>query len=582
LPGLVFLSAMRATMLPLLSCGILAVSVEAIPSSPPRQPHIVLVVVDDHGWSDLHFTGRASPDGAESHTPTIDAYAQSGVHLTSAYVQKVCSPTRTAILTGRYPHRMGMQTPFCGGSPEGLNLNETLLPQYLKDVGYSAHAIGKWHLGFTTWAHTPTFRGFESFYGYYGCAEDYFTHSVPLRNDTFGLDFHDDVRPNCGSGCSRPAWEAVATDLSCYSKAEKESQKCWPGSSDTRMCFACDDWEHYSTHLIAKRAVDKIEAHDAAVPLFLYLPFQDTHGPAEVPQLYSDAVDSKVTDPVRRELLGKLKALDEAIKNVTGALRRNEDMLNNTVLVYTTDNGGPIVPTTGANDDAIGASNWPLRGGKHNAYEGGVRATAFIWDGRGILHPRGAHNLKWNGLMHAVDWLPSLCQIAGCNPFPVQPSGKYGLALDGMDVSAALLSNGTSPRSHVVLDIDHPTGVWKDYGFGSVRIGDWKLMFGLQPDVNRPGDWSNHQPWRNVTVNEASVTYGPLQLFNVVVDPEERLDYANRTDVPAGVLDELQAFAHGEQDVAVYPFSLGKKGKQNEEGVWEPWLDEEELSATLV
>ena len=104
---------------------------------------------------------------------------------------------------------MGMQVPFCGGMPQGLNLNETLLPQYLAKVGYSAHAVGKWHLGYTTWSHTPTFRGFESFYGYYNCAEDYYTHSVPGQNATYGLDFHDDPSPNCGPNCSRAAWEAA-------------------------------------------------------------------------------------------------------------------------------------------------------------------------------------------------------------------------------------------------------------------------------------------------------------------------------------------------------------------------------------
>ena len=173
-------------------------------------------------------------------------------------MNKVCSPTRTAIMTSRwvvfksrrttcnyhalvgltvfamllnaayvchvvhgvlsisgkrYPHRMGMQVPFCGGMPQGLNLNETLMPQYLAKVGYSAHAVGKWHLGFTSWQHCPTFRGFESFYGYYNCAEDYFTHSVPGRNATYGLDFHDDPTPNCGPNCSRPAWEAACVKM---------------------------------------------------------------------------------------------------------------------------------------------------------------------------------------------------------------------------------------------------------------------------------------------------------------------------------------------------------------------------------
>ena len=104
-----------------------------------EKPHIVFSVIDDHGWSDPGFTGRS-----RAKTPTIDRLANSGIRLEQMYVQKVCSPTRTAIMTGRYPHRMGMQEPFCGGSPQGLNLNETLMPQHLASAGYVSHAVGKW------------------------------------------------------------------------------------------------------------------------------------------------------------------------------------------------------------------------------------------------------------------------------------------------------------------------------------------------------------------------------------------------------------------------------------------------------
>ena len=102
------------------------------------RPHIVFVVVDDHGFRDNGYSG------SRIKTPTIDKLRAGGIHLDQYYAQKVCSPTRQAIHTGRYPHRNGMQTPFCGGSPEGLNLNETLLPQLLSKVGYRNHAVGKW------------------------------------------------------------------------------------------------------------------------------------------------------------------------------------------------------------------------------------------------------------------------------------------------------------------------------------------------------------------------------------------------------------------------------------------------------
>jgi len=169
-----------------------------------------------------------------------------------------------------------------------------------------------------------------------------------------------------------------------------DTQKCLLGSNVSRspalkpssMCWACNDTVHYSTFLIAKRAVEVIQNHTvsgAEKPFFMYLPFQDTHGPGEAPRVYRDAYStSRIPDPVRRNLAGKLSVVDEALKNVTDALAAN-GMLQNTVIIYTADNGGPIatsvVAAKGASmEDGIGASNWPLRGGKHNAYEGGVRA----------------------------------------------------------------------------------------------------------------------------------------------------------------------------------------------------------------
>ena len=123
-----------------------------------------------------------------------------------------------------------------------------------------------------------------------------------------------------------------------------------------------------------------IQNHPTSQPLFLYLPSQDTHGPSEVPSSYLEPYERLIEDPVRRQLAAKLSVLDELVKNVTEALEA-KNMLKNTLIIYTADNGGPILQSCGGPTDAIGASNYPLRGGKHNAYEGGVRSTAWISGG---------------------------------------------------------------------------------------------------------------------------------------------------------------------------------------------------------
>ena len=117
---------------------LLSALAPSVAAAAAGKPHILFIVADDHGFHDCSFTG------SHVRTPTIDRLRGEGIALEQHYVQKVCSPTRTAIMTGRYPHRNGMQTPFCGGSPEGLNLNETMMSEYMNSAGYISQIVGKW------------------------------------------------------------------------------------------------------------------------------------------------------------------------------------------------------------------------------------------------------------------------------------------------------------------------------------------------------------------------------------------------------------------------------------------------------
>src|SRR3954453_19167812 len=181
------------------------------------RPNIVFFLIDDLGWSDVGF------HGGEIKTPNIDKLAAAGARLEAFYVQPVCSPTRAALMTGRYPMRHGLQVGVVRPWAQyGLPLDERTLPQALKDAGYETAICGKWHLGHVRPEYLPTHRGFLHQYGHYNGAIDYFTH---VRDG--GVDWH-------------------------------------------RGDHARQD-EGYPTHLVAREAVRIIEKRDPKKPLFLYV-----------------------------------------------------------------------------------------------------------------------------------------------------------------------------------------------------------------------------------------------------------------------------------------------------------------------
>ncbi|KAK7486653.1 hypothetical protein BaRGS_00022054 [Batillaria attramentaria] len=142
---------------------VLAVTIglAALPSCLGIPPHVIFIVADDLGWNDVGWHNPAML------TPNLDKYAAQGVILNSSYVQPVCTPSRNCFMTGLFPYHTGLQK-----------------------VGYKTHIVGKWHLGFCNWKYTPMFRGFDTFFGYYNGAEDYYTH---IRDNGFDFRFNDTV-----------------------------------------------------------------------------------------------------------------------------------------------------------------------------------------------------------------------------------------------------------------------------------------------------------------------------------------------------------------------------------------------------
>ena len=354
---------------------------------PPR-PHIIHIVSDDQGWRDVGFHG--SPD---IRTPTLDRLAATGARLEQFYVTPMCTPTRAALLTGRYPFRYGLQSFVIPASGTyGLPTDEWLLPQALKEAGYRTAVLGKWHLGHADPKFWPRQRGFDHQYGYLTSEIDYFAHEV------VGV----------------PDW--------------------WRDNQPVRE-------EGYSTTLLGDEAVRLIRGHDPARPLYLYLAFNAPHSPYQAPREYLDRY-AGIADPARRTYAAMVTAMDDQIGRVVAALDEAK-LRDRTLIVFHSDNGGLQDPRTAGQVPAEPvADNSPLRGGKASLYEGGTRVVALA-NGPGRI----AAGTTVDGLIHVVDLYPTFVTLAG---------GRLdrGKPLDGMDVWATISRGEPSPRTEVVYNIE--------------------------------------------------------------------------------------------------------------------------------
>ncbi len=321
---------------------LLGRTVGAADAAPPR-PNVVFLLADDLGWGDVGW------HGGEIATPNLDKLAAAGARLERFYVQAVCSPTRAALMTGRYPMRHGLQVGVVRPWAEyGLPLDERTLPEALKQAGYETAICGKWHLGHVRPEFLPTRRGFDHQYGHYNGAIDYFTHE---RDG--GFDWHRDDRESRDEG--------------------------------------------YSTDLLGREAARLIDARDRSRPLFLYVPFNAVHSPHQVPESYK-APYARMKEP-RRTYAGMVAAMDEAIGRIVEAVDR-AGIREQTMFVFSSDNGGPAPGRV--------TSNGPLRGAKATLYEGGVRVPAFVaWEG----HVTSGSVV--DAPLHMVDWYPTLLTLAG-------------------------------------------------------------------------------------------------------------------------------------------------------------------------
>nr|CAH0102563.1 unnamed protein product [Daphnia galeata] len=429
-----------------------------------QQPNFIFVLADDFGWNDVSFHGSK-----QILTPNLDALAFSGLILQNYYVTPLCTPSRSALMTGLYPIHTGMQHDVLYGySRYGLPLSETTLPEYLKDLGYKNHIVGKWHLGHYKSVYLQLFRGFDSHYGYWTGHQDYYDHTavewvqkVHERLNAWGYD----MRRN------------HSVDWSAYGK--------------------------YTTTLLTDEACDVIRKHDVSNPLFLYVAHLAVHSanPYSPLQAPEETVDmfSSIEDLQRRRYAAMVHELDLSVGKIVKSLGDN-NMLENTIIVFSTDNGGPAA---GFNQNA--ASNWPLKGVKNTPWEGGVRAAGLIWS---PLIPTGRRGQVMSNLMDISDWLPTLFEAAGGNATTLK-------GLDGVSHWNTVLYDKPSARNHVLHNIDD------QLGYAAIRKENWKLVKGTTYDGNWDG-WYGPSGRTNESFTDFTNSVDDVSLIyrNAMIDCE--------------------------------------------------------------
>ena len=379
-------------------------------------PNVVVIYIDNVGYGDIGCYGNPV-----IRTPHIDRLARMGVRCTDFYVvTSSCTPSRGALLTGRYPlrngltHQLGRDENWTG---VGLPHSETILPQFLKRAGYATGCFGKWNIGFAKGSR-PTDRGFDEFLGCRSGNIDYFTHVYNGQEDLYR------------------GTEPVEIDA-------------------------------YSTDLFADAACDFMRRHRSR-PFLAYVPFNAAHVPNpknkapgrptvwQAPAKYFEQYGYTVSADPDEGYHAVMTALDAAIGRIVDQIDKL-GLAKNTIVIMASDNGASIreslVLETG--------TNAPFRGGRTQTYEGGIRTACIVrWPGRfqpGTLCREPVAN---------IDVLPMILAAAGISP-------PADLLLDGRDPTATLAGEAPSPHEHLFFEFRK---------WSAVRSGRWKIVRS-RPDV---------------------------------------------------------------------------------------------------
>jgi len=356
------------------------------------KPHILIAVVDDWGWSNVgyHQTEESKTKEGEVRTPNIDELVKNGIELNRHYTYNYCSPSRCSLMSGRLPvHVSTSDTNPISMNPDdpvsgftGIPTEMTTLPEKLRGAGYWTHMTGKWDAGMASLKQSPQTR-FDSAFFYFHHANDYYTQklsagtvvSQDLCRRVLGLDLIDLWN------ASGPAIEKAGTD--------------------------------YEESMFLEESLRVIKAHDPSVPLFMYHAFHIVHTPLQIPE-QNEARFSFLCNKHRRKYAAMVEFMDNGLGKLVDMLKM-KNMWNNTLVIVTSDNGGPIYgtpPIPTFIDQAVfgAANNLPLRGGKTSDWEGGIRVNAFVSGG---VIPEEMRGKRIDDYISIADWYGTILEVVG-------------------------------------------------------------------------------------------------------------------------------------------------------------------------
>ncbi|XP_056622944.1 arylsulfatase A [Triplophysa dalaica] len=427
------------------------IAVACVRASPPN---FVLIFADDLGYGDLGCFGHPS-----SLTPNLDRLAANGLRFTDFYVTSpVCSPSRAALLTGRYQTRSGIYPGVLYPSSRGgLPLNETTIAEVLKSKGYSTAMVGKWHLGVgANGTYLPTRQGFDNYLG------------IPYSHD-----------------------QGPCQNLTCFPPDVKCFGRCDQGVVTVPLMLGETIKQQPADFLKIEKAYGDFASQFIRVaaqnerPFFLYYPSHHTHYPQYAGEEYAGK-------SLRGPFGDALMEFDGTIGKILQTLMET-DVINNTLVFFTGDNGPELMRRSRGGNSGL------LKCGKGTTYEGGMREPAVAyWPG--FIQPGVTHALS-----SSLDILPTFAKLAGASLPEVQ--------LDGVEMTNILFNLGPSKRETMFY---YPTNPSEEYSVFAVRWGKYKAHY-----YTRGATHSETTPDQDCSLFAFQKYHDPPLLFDLEADPSE-------------------------------------------------------------